>query len=102
MYLQAWIIEHGDLDWKRGRHPTLNVWNVGTALIESGFRWFLVSTKNPALYSTSQYHVPGKVYWSVIAAPEVDISNRDGLDGSVLEGVGTSALPRLDTHTDPP
>ena len=61
----------------------------------------MVSTKNPALYMYNVMFLV-RVHWFVIAAPEVDTSNRDGLDGSVLEGVGTSALPRLDTHTDPP
>lgn len=42
------------------------------------------------------------VHWSVIAVPEVDASNGDGLDGSTLEGSGASALPRLYRDTDPP
>ena len=42
------------------------------------------------------------VYWSVIAVPEVDASNGDGLNGSTFEGTGASALPRLYRDTDPP
>ena len=42
------------------------------------------------------------VQWSIIAAPEVDASNGDGLDWSTLQRYAPDTFPLINKDTDPP
>ena len=69
--VRTWIIEHGELDWKRAHCPIRNGWNVGTAFFFLFFFLYTTLMQGFAGFCCTSGAAPGLFWGSPLALSDL-------------------------------